>query len=45
MDPKKPGEFWKVVNRGKSNNSKGVIQPIEKNMGVWRCQMRKFSQR
>ena len=29
-DPKKPGEFWRVVNRAKSNNSKGVIQPIEK---------------
>ena len=33
MDPKKPGEFWKVVNRAKSNNSKGVIQPIEKDDG------------
>ena len=21
LDPKKPGEFWKVVNRAKSNNS------------------------
>ena len=33
MDPKKPGEFWKVVNRAKSNNSKGVIQPIVKEDG------------
>ena len=33
MDPKKPGEFWKVVNRAKSNNSKVVIQPIEKEDG------------
>ena len=33
MDPKKHGEFWKVVNRAKRNNSKGVIQPLEKEDG------------
>ena len=28
MDPKKPGQFWKVVNSERKSKSKGVVQPI-----------------
>ena len=45
MDPKKPDEFWKIVNRAKSNNSKGVIQPIEKEDGSLAVSDKNFSQR
>ena len=33
LDPKKPGEFWKVVNRVKKDNVKGVVQPIKRDDG------------
>ena len=28
MDPKKPGQFWKMVNSERKSKSKGVVQPI-----------------
>ena len=28
MDPHKPNEFWKVVNRVRTDMTKGVVQPI-----------------
>ena len=33
LDPKKPGEFWKVVNRVKKDDVKGVVQPIKRDDG------------
>ena len=33
LDPRKPGEFWKVVNRVKNTNVKGVVQPIKREDG------------
>ena len=34
LDPRKPGEFWKVVNRVKKTNVKGVVQPIKRDDGT-----------
>ena len=33
LDKKKTGEFWKVVNRVKKDNVKGVVQPIKRDCG------------
>ena len=33
MDPRKPGEFWRIVNRVRNDNTKGVVQPIVRDDG------------
>ena len=33
MDPRKPGEFWRIVNRVRKNSTKGVVQPIVREDG------------
>ena len=34
MDPRKPGEFWRIVNRVRKDNTKGVVQPIVRGDGT-----------
>ena len=34
MDPKKPSQFWKVVNNGRKARCKTVVQPIKRDDGT-----------
>lgn len=43
LDPKKPSQFWKIINRARKEESKGVVQPIKRE--AWLFQMRRFSLR
>ncbi|MCW4261357.1 MAG: reverse transcriptase domain-containing protein [Candidatus Thiodiazotropha endolucinida] len=33
MDPRKPAQFWKIVNKVRKDNSKCVVQPIKRGDG------------